>query len=182
MRLFIGIPLGPAVINQLEHLTRCLQSDGDGLRWASADSWHITLQFLGETSLETYRCVAGKLRDVTFPPFSIALNGLGFFDRAGVFFADVEISPRLGELQKRALAATSQCGFVTENRPFHPHITLARSKGNDRTQALRKLKRSFTQTPKFPSFVADHFLLYEAFLGPGGSRYEIRDQFRATLP
>lgn len=177
MRLFIGIPLPPEVTDALERLARSLRSTDDGLRWSSAESWHITLQFLGETTEERYRCVVARLRKVLSPAVPVRLNGTGFFERAGVFFAGVSVSRQMLELQKRVLASTAQCGFVAEDRPFHPHITLARAKGDKRMSALRQLKQRVKEPVAFPAFTATEFLLYEAFLGAGGSSYQVRERF-----
>ena len=177
MRLFIGIPLASEVVDVLGRLSQSLQSAGDGLRWASSESWHVTLQFLGETSEEKFACLVARLREVRSPSVPIQIDGTGFFDRAGVFFADVRDSSELLLLEKRVLGATSKCGFAAEDRPFHPHVTLARARGDNRMQNLRLLKaRANTKVP-FPEFTAREFLLYEVFLGPGGSRYEIRERF-----
>ncbi len=99
----------------------------DGLRWSAPESWHITLQFLGNTP--QYECIVARLRELRSPPVPIQLEGLGFFERAGVFFAGVGLTPELQALQQRVTAATGLCGFIPETRPYHPHITLARSKG-----------------------------------------------------
>lgn len=176
MRLFIGIPLATEVIAGLQRITNGLQSANDGLRWASPETWHITLQFLGETSPEKYACTVAHLREIRSPQVPIWLEGTGFFDRAGVFFAGVNVSPELRQLQQQVIAATAHCGFIAEQREFHPHVTLARAKGDNR-QALRTLKTRTDPKAAFPRFAALEFLLYEAFLGPGGSRYEIRKRF-----
>ena len=177
MRLFIGIPLAPEVIDVLERLSSSLRSPGDNLRWSSPETWHITLQFLGETSVERYSCIVPRLAAVRSPAIPVSLEGTGFFDRAGVFFAGVNVSPELRQLQSQVVTATSGCGLIADDRPYHPHVTLARAKGDDRNRVLHKLKSRVKPNAEFPPFTATEFLLYEAFLGPGGSRYEIRDRF-----
>ena len=177
MRLFIGIPLAQEVIDAIEMLVGSLRSGGDSLRWSSSESWHITLQFLGETSEEKSGCVVARLRNVRSQVVSVQLDGTGFFERAGVFFAGVSVSAEMLALEKRVLAVTATCGFVAENRPFRPHVTLARAKGANRLNALRQLKQRVKGNVAFPAFTAAEFLLYEAFLGPAGSRYEIRARF-----
>jgi 2'-5' RNA ligase len=177
MRLFIGIPLNPEVTDALERLVRSLRSDGDALRWSSLESRHITLQFLGETSEERYRCVVARLREVRSPEVPMRLDGTGFFERAGIFFAGVTVSEQMLALEKRVLTATAQCGYVAEDRPFHPHVTLARAKGDKRMNALRIIKQRVHGVMTFPAFSATEFLLYEAFLGAGAPRYEIRERF-----
>jgi 2'-5' RNA ligase len=177
VRLFIGIPLSSETLHALDRLSQSLRSPGDGLRWTSPDTWHITLQFLGETTVDTYECAVAKLSEIQFTSVPVWLRGTGLFDRAGVFFADVSVSPELRILQKQILAATSQCGIVPENRPYHPHITLARAKSGDRGRTLRNLKASAASDAQFPAFIAREFLLYESFLGPSGARHEIRNRF-----
>jgi 2'-5' RNA ligase len=110
------------------------------------------------------------------PPLPVRLDGLGFFDRAGVFLATIRVSPALLLLQQRVTAATEPCGFIPEARPYQPHITLARSSRGQR-EGILALKDKMRRQPEFTGFVADEFLLYESFLGPGGSRYEVRARF-----
>ena len=164
-------------MDALEKLSLGLRSDGDGMRWSSRETWHITLQFLGQTSDEQYRCLVAGLANVKAAAFPVRLAGTGFFERAGVFFAGVAVSPEMLELEKRVVAATAQCGFAPEDRPYHPHVTLARAKGGNGRRALRRLKGLVKGEAEFPSFIATEFLLVEAFLGSGGSRYEIRERF-----
>ena len=177
MRLFIAIPLASDAIDALERLSQSLRSVGDGMLWSSPESWHITLQFLGETSEEQYGCVVERLKDIQAPAFRVRLAGTGFFERAGVFFAGVNVSAEMAELERRVVAATSQCGFASEDRPYHPHVTLARVKGGNRRHALRGLKGLVKGEAEFSSFIATEFLLFEAFLDPNGARYEIRERF-----
>jgi 2'-5' RNA ligase len=174
MRLFVGIPLAAAVIEELSAVSMRLQTSEDGLRWSSPESWHITLQFLGNTP--EYECIVARLMELRSPPLALQLEGLDFFERAGVFFAGVRLTPELGALQQRVTAATGLCGFVPETRPYHPHITLARSKSKGVT-ALRALKGRIHREPGFSSLVAEAFVLYESVPGAKGSHYEIRERF-----
>jgi RNA 2',3'-cyclic 3'-phosphodiesterase len=175
MRLFAGIPLAAEVIEELSAISLRLQTSGDGLRWSAPESWHITLQFLGNTGLSQYECIVARLRELRSPAVPIQLEELGFFDRAGVFFAGVALTPELRLLQERVTAATGLCGFVPETRPYHPHITLARSKNKGR--ALDGLKTRIRRHPAFTGFVAGAFVLYESVATPTGAHYEIRDRF-----
>ena len=179
MRLFIGIPLAAVVVGELAALTARLTSPNDGLRWSPEAGWHITLQFLGSTSAGQYDCVAAGLRQIRCAPFEIQLEPPGFFDRAGVFFAGVRLSAELTDLQKQVVAATRPCGFVPEDRPYHPHITLAREKSG--RHGLRQLKARLNGEMQFSAFTAKEFLLYESFPGPGGSRYEVRERFALSI-
>lgn len=175
MRLFIGIPLSPEVTQQLVDCAERLKRSGDDLRWSAPESWHITLQFLGNTSPSQYDCLTASLRRIHAKHFDVRLDGTGFFDRAGIFYVDVPPTPQLTALQRQVVAATQPCGFEPEDRPYHPHITLARNKAH--TQGLRQLKSHPGVPPQFSPFTAHEFLLYESHLNPRGSRYEVRERF-----
>ncbi len=177
MRLFVGIPLADAVARDLATVVGRLSAKGDGFRWTAPESWHITLQFLGNSTTEQFECLTASLSEVRSAGVPVLLGELGCFERAGVFFADVAVSPELNALQRCVVAATSPCGFQAETLPFHPHITLARAKGNERRAGLRELLNKVRNGPAFSLFTACEFLLYESHLGAGGARYEVRARF-----
>ena len=182
MRLFVGIPLAEAVIAELAAVAARLRRREDGLRWTEPDSWHITLQFLGNTTQEQVQCLAARLAEVRSTPVPVRLGELGCFDRAGVFFAGVGLTPELLALERLVTAATARCGFAAETRPFHPHITLARAKGQGRGQGIRAMEARIERQPVFTRFVAREFLLYESHLSPSGARYEVRERFALGQP
>ncbi len=177
MRLFIGIPLPSVVTDELAALSIRLQSANDGLRWSLPESWHITLQFLGNKADDHRACITERLHNLRHRPIPIELEDLGFFDRAGIFYAGVSLMPGLVSLQQLVTATTLHCGFAPDTRPYHPHITLARTRNKSGAQALRKLKAHLQRQPTFTRFTAHEFLLYESLLTSSGSRYEVRERF-----
>jgi 2'-5' RNA ligase len=163
------------LVDELMAISMRWRSTADGLRWSSPDSWHITLQFLGKVGQQQHDCIVSRLNELRQGAVPIQLDGLGFFDSAGIFFAGVTLTSELVALQQRVTAATRACGFVPETRPYHPHVTLARTKG--KTKALQELKNKLHRPPKFTSYVAEEFLLYESVPTPTGSLYEVRHRF-----
>jgi 2'-5' RNA ligase len=202
MRLFVGIALADVVVRELEQVVARLRSRGSEMRWTEPDSWHITLQFLGNTTPDQYACLMEQLGGVRSAPVPVQLGSLGCFERAGVFFADVEATPGLAALGRSVVATTGRCGFAAETRPFHPHITLARKAGNKgpREQGNKKpnppapdvraghggtfkelVARAGAARP-FTRFTAREFLLYESHLGAERARYEVRGRFPLIGP
>lgn len=177
MRLFLGIPLSQQVSDELLAISLRYRSKDDGLRWSLPESWHITLQFLGNVSQEQYSCILPPLHALRHTPVPIQIESLDFFDRAGIFFTGVRLTPELVSLQQQITSATAHCGFAAETRPYHPHITLARTKGRRNTTGLHSLKTKIKREPAFSSFVSEEFLLYESHLAPSGSQYEVREHF-----
>jgi 2'-5' RNA ligase len=179
LRLFIGIPLAHATANDLTATMKQLRSKAASanIRWSAPESWHITLQFLGSTTRQQYECVTARLRELHPPSVPIELGTIGTFDRAGILFVDIDVTPQLLALQQLITAATAPCGFVPESRPYHPHITLARRRGKGGERELQAWMSQIGPQPKLSSFTAKSFLLYESVPTPEGSRYEIRERF-----
>jgi 2'-5' RNA ligase len=72
----------------------------------------------------------------------------------------------------------ARCGFAPEDRPYHPHVTLARFRGplrlsQDQHTLPSSLQRSFT---------ADTVNLYRSHLTPTGSHYEILAERNSGKP
>jgi 2'-5' RNA ligase len=176
MRIFVAVPLSAAVIDELSTISGRLRSREDGLRWSAPESWHITVQFLGNTGPEQLECIVAQFQKLHVPPIPIQLENLDFFDRAGIFFASVRITSQLLFLWKSVTTATKLCGVMPEDRPYQPHITLARGKGN--RSAFIALRAKLPRQPIFTRFIAKEFLLYESFLGPAGARHEVRERFQ----
>jgi RNA 2',3'-cyclic 3'-phosphodiesterase len=185
LRLFIGIPLAAATTSDIVVEVHRLQSSSrnhaasDNTRWSAPESWHITLQFLGRTTPEQYDCVVAHLRVLHRAPIPVQLGPVGTFPRVGVLLVGVQVTTGLLALQQAVTAATSQCGFIPEQRPYHPHITIARrkGKGKGRDRDFRNLQLHTDPPPRFASFTADSFVLYESIPTREGSRYEIRERF-----
>lgn len=186
MRLFVGIALDAGPLTALEQVRQRLATAGGDLRWPRPADQHITLQFLGECNGEQAACVTARLGEVRSQRVPVRIAGLGFFERAGVFWAGVEPAAELLALQQRVTAATRGCGFAAEARPYRPHITLARTRGRIRGRApgrgvaqLAALKQAVERTRirLAAEFVAEEFSLYESFPSPEGSRYEVRARF-----
>jgi RNA 2',3'-cyclic 3'-phosphodiesterase len=176
MRLFVGIALEDALMKQLARLCEGLRKHGDALRWSAQEGWHVTLQFLGNANAEQLDCLKLRLAEVRSALVPVHLGGLDVFERAGALVIEVALTDELVRLQKRVIEATTKCGFMPEERAYHPHITLARAKGDGRRQ-LKQIKAQIMQVPPLDSFTAREFLLYESHLGPGGSKYEVRGRF-----
>lgn len=181
MRLFIGIPLAASASQEVAALLTHARSSLRGqqseqLRWSAPEAWHITLQFLGNTTPEQYNCILERLRGVHHLSVPIELSGVGTFERTGVFFAGVQLSPELLRLHQAITAATRPCGFLAEDRPYRPHVTLARRRRNASSLQWRSVA-SGAHPPLHSSFTADSFVLYESIPSPEGSRYVIRESF-----
>jgi 2'-5' RNA ligase len=86
------------------------------------DKWHVTLVFLGEAPPER---VTSVLAEVPTPgPFSLLLKGGGRFGAAAWAGVDGDLA-RLTELRDAVRDALTLGGFPSDDRPFHPHLTVS---------------------------------------------------------
>ena len=178
MRLFVAIPMPEETTRELgEAVGRLRKRPGaEELRWSPPESWHITLQFLGNAGPEEFACLLERLREVRSAPLKIVPEKLGAFGSAGILHAGVKATPELLELERRVTAATARCRFAREDRPYRPHVTLARTRRRGGRDGISSAARKNAQMVPFSGFTADKFALYESFLG-AAARYEIRECF-----
>ena len=78
-----------------------------GMRWQDDEQLHLTLRFVGEVERPVAEDLAASLQQIRFDRFSIALDGVGKFEkhRNGVLWAGVQPKGQL-----KALAAKIERG------------------------------------------------------------------------
>jgi 2'-5' RNA ligase len=84
-----------------------------------------------------------------------------------MLFAGVQAGPELGHLARQIEDALVPLGVAREDRPYTPHITLARI-GNKSIRAVREHIANM-KNPDFGSFEVAEFHLYLSTPRPGGS-------------
>lgn len=124
MRLFIGIKTGCE--DYLGSLQDELKKCGKG-NFTYPDNLHLTLKFLGEAPPFRVSDISGAIKQAAGEAFSLELRGAKAFNKNGIVSAEIggNMAP-LVNLVSRLEDALERLGFPKENRPFHPHITLAR--------------------------------------------------------
>ncbi|HZT32578.1 MAG TPA: RNA 2',3'-cyclic phosphodiesterase [Bryobacteraceae bacterium] len=179
MRLFTGIDVPEEIVHNLERLLARLRPTAR-LRWSPLENLHITTKFLGEWPEQRLDEVNTALRAVPgFAPARISVRRLGFFPNPHaprVFWAGIEASPDLAALAERTDALLANLGVPREDRPFSPHLTLARIQERVPLQALRETIAGLPSLD-FGEFVAERFYLYLSRRGPNGSVYTKISEF-----
>jgi RNA 2',3'-cyclic 3'-phosphodiesterase len=172
-RLFLAAPLPPDLRRALsDHLDRGL--DGRRLpgRVVAAESWHLTLKFLGDTRADTYARLRAALGAADLgPAFALAFTSLGSFPapaRARVLWLGTGAGAgELAALAARVEAAAVSAGFAPEDRPFAAHLTLSRIRPDADVRSL------LAAVPPFDTrMTVDRVVLFRSHLGRDGARYE----------
>lgn len=174
-RLFFGIPVPETVASHFATL-----SLSDGLRRVAPRNFHITLLFLGDVPSQKIPELRQAAGQITFAPFDVTLNGYGCFPEKGrpnVIWAGFSPNDELHGLRDRLADKIRETGIPFDNKPWHPHITIARNRNADGRETRNTLA-SFT-LPELADFRIGRFILYESELRREGAVYNQRFQFPA---
>jgi RNA 2',3'-cyclic 3'-phosphodiesterase len=197
MRIFIGIDLDPEVRARISRFLEGVQGFAADARWVRPESLHVTLKFIGEQTPEQVEAITQGLRQVESSAFEIRAAGYGFFPTAKaprVFWIGVHAGPELAELAENIDMATAELGVPREDRPYNPHLTLARAGGRSGSPKRQKgdvpntvfavLEKRLAAMGEldFGTITAHEFILFQSQLSPAGSKYTKLQRFplRAT--
>lgn len=166
VRLFIAIELPDELKVELDRLRDALS----GARWVPVGQIHLTLAFLGEVDQATTAELTAQLADIQRDAFMLSLAGIGCFPdlrRPRVLWIGVKAEPKLLRLAESIQQTVLAAGISLEERPFSPHITLARFK----LPAARELGAFIDQHGKktFKSFSVREFTLFQSQLSRDGA-------------
>jgi 2'-5' RNA ligase len=177
VRVFCAVELPVEVRERIAEAIARLREAAPGVRasWERTEKLHITLKFLGEIAPERVEALsnAAERTSKLSPPFTLKVEGAGAFPPRGLprvlWLGIVDLQGALIRLQKSLEDECVAEGFAREERPFRPHLTLARIRAPQGARELAKLHQENNFEPvEFP--VSDLTVL-RSDLSPRGSRY-----------
>lgn len=158
-RLFFAIQPAAQATQQITELMQ--QIDKTGLKFYPPANLHQTLVFLGQTEAEKQAALIQQAGRLTMRRFKMRFSQLAYWPKPKVLcLTATDIPQPLAQLvlALENLALTHDCQI--DNRPYRPHITLARKA----TQAV-----DVELTPI--EFEAAHFVLMASTPSENGVRY-----------
>ena len=145
-------------------------------RWVAPGNLHLTLRFLGNVAGSALDTLAVALREIAVEPFELQIGELGTFGRASsvrVIWLGAELGAEsLVQLAREVEARCTRTGLAPEDRPYHPHLTLARS--NDRRGERAP---SIPPPPDLGTWTVTGFQLFRSRLRKGGAAYSVIADF-----
>ena len=148
-----------------------------GARWIDPENYHITLRFIGVVDELVADDIADALRQITRPPFELALDGLGVFGnrKPRSLWVGLKPAPALVDLQSEVGHCLQRIGLEPEHRRFTPHITLARLRGANEPDvaAYLSLGGDFRTAP----FPVGRFVLLSSKASRGGGPYVMEEAY-----
>jgi 2'-5' RNA ligase len=177
-RLFVAADVPEAVRSRLAEALEPLRGAHPELRWSPPENWHVTLRFLGavRSSLVADAGHAVAEAAATTDRFDTHLLGVDAFPSArGARVLWVGMSDPHGRFRAlaRALDIALERIVKPEERPFTPHLTVARAKqplplGED----LAAVAGVRSET-----FPVDHVTLYRSHLRRPAPLYQPVERF-----
>lgn len=130
MRLFVAVTPPPDALDELRSATAAVRAGSDGLRWSPPEQWHLTLAFLGEVDDRARHDVTERLGRAAarHAPCTLALAGAGRFGQRVLWTRVDGDVDRLRRLAASVRAAARRARIAVEDRPYRPHLTLARAR------------------------------------------------------
>ena len=178
MRLFLAVPLPPVIADRA---AACLPPPLPGLRPVRPDQLHITLAFLGQVADDrlgpAIEAAGAAVRGRA--AFGVLLDHAGRFPPGGRPRA-VWLGIGAGVEELISLAADvarelRQRAFALEDRPFSPHVTLARVRPDTTSPGSRTIATAIeTLTVPELRLTVDRITVVESRLSPGGPQYTAR--------
>ena len=180
-RLFVGVPVPE------EALAACatlldevrVRHGGRGVRWVSTENLHLTLRFLGLLPPSRIEVLGEAVNEAAsgLEPFDVVLAGAGAFPtdrRPRAIWLGIERgAEELGTISRALDAALVRTGMAADDRPFRPHLTVARTDaaGSSGSLSVAAALRDAADGWQV-RFTADRVVLYRSHLGGGPPRYE----------
>ena len=132
MRAFVAVMTSA----DLHRACNMLAEEGHGLfmRWVRPESVHLTLRFWGDLQADAIPAVCEGLQRAAevSAPFHAAVRGLGCFpnaERPRVLWMGLEDPRRqLLQLRRQIDMSLAAVGMPAEEKRFHPHLTVARTR------------------------------------------------------
>lgn len=182
MRLFVALDIEPEIRQKIGEFRERMRALAPAVRWVGPETFHVTVQFLGET--QKLDEIKQALQQVRGDAVGLSFRGTGFFPNVKlprVFWVGIESDEHLQELANSLGAALKPLGFARDAGPYTPHLTLARA-GSGRPRPVRgehsapallavRAKLESIGPPEFGTMTAREFCLYESKLSPKGAQY-----------
>lgn len=180
MRVFLAIEFPNDVLRQMETLSRDLMAKIPDpqhmIRWVKPGQHHLTLKFIGECPDAALAGLKEAMDQAAHRhgPFSLGFRKLGSF-KSGLSLRVLWLGTEDGSEAAKILAsdleeACQAAAFPRDERPYHPHLTLARSKGPLPASILDKIFPAVNQKTIGPA-VIEKLSLIQSILTPRGPRY-----------
>jgi RNA 2',3'-cyclic 3'-phosphodiesterase len=171
VRLFTAFDLSGEIREGIGRIAPVLRQSRARLTPVDSEGAHITLAFIGEVPENRVGPIQDALTIVRSAPFSVTVAGVSGNNprHPRVVWASVKDNGESAAVYGQVADALVPLGIPKEDRPYTPHVTIARVKEFD--PSLLPQIAQVSQTV-FGTCQITGFTLKKSTLGPGGAHYE----------
>ena len=176
MRVFLAVPSEALFVDSARRLVEKVRIHLPRASWTRPESWHLTLDFLGEVEASFVERFVAAIEPAAFetvpgeiqaaPPVVFPEHG-----RPRVLGVGFLPSPGLESIRRLAGAAqeiAGRLGGKVDDRPYHAHVTFARLREPWPAASVEEYRREVEAWP-FPAWLARSCVLFESRLDPAGA-------------
>lgn len=128
MRLFIGINFEERVLKELTKISERFMEKTIKGNFTRKENFHLTLVFLGEVDSAKVGKIEECIKNIDILPFTIELGEIGRFSRKNgdIYWISIKKSNELNKIYEKLAKNLKEIGFVLEDKPYIPHLTIGR--------------------------------------------------------
>jgi 2'-5' RNA ligase len=184
-RTFVALLLPEGWMDYLAKLSRDLASGTSGFSWVKPENFHMTVRFLGDLGDSGVRRVCDTVTEAasSLPAPKARLGELGAFPNLArprvLWLGFAEGGSELETVGTSVNDALRKAGFGPADKPFRPHLTLARVREGARGLDL---VRGAVIPPRPAAGLLDRIVVMKSELHPSGSRYTALTEVRLRPP
>lgn len=171
VRIFIAIDLPQEIRDRIREAQEVIASTTSRLSLVDPRMAHITLKFIGEVQERMIGPISEAMEGIRFQPFELTVEGVGGNNsrQPRVVWAGVRDAGECRKLSRLTEDRLVPLGIRREDRPFTPHVTIARVKQFHPSllDAMRRIGKMH-----FGSSCVSGISLKKSTLRPEGAFYE----------
>ena len=174
VRVFVALEIPGDVVDALVRAQKELETTGADIKLVERENLHLNLKFLGDLRDSEVSEVRSRLSSLSLKGASVTVSGVGVFptfSRPRVVWAGIapEDEPLVVPIARGVIDILEGIG-ERDDRPFKPHVTLARVRSGrnmrELTEALRQISRM-----EFGTVNLSEIKLKSSSLTPNGPIY-----------
>jgi RNA 2',3'-cyclic 3'-phosphodiesterase len=172
VRLFIAFSFSSDVSDRIEEIIESFEQYMTHGRTTKRNHFHVTLVFLGDTNPERLPMVKAAMDAVSGKPFELDIKSISAFKgrrKGDTFYLNIQPDMTLFSLEKALRLELKRYGFSVDERPYHPHVTIARNAILPDSCALSRLNDEM----KAINVTIDRIELFQSTLTKQGPVYTI---------
>ncbi len=169
-RLFLGWSVSKEFVKRAHLVKRRLGELEPNFRLVSNENLHLTLKFLGDVSGEQVEAVREGYQELSesrllSSPQRIVFDVLGAFSSwkrpRVIWLGSSARCEELIEFSRKADSLFQEIGFVSEEREYKPHVTIARSRRQVKPFSVKETERVVVEPVSLP-VSASSLILFES--------------------